>query len=228
MGHKNLLVCFTGIDGSGKTTMSKELVRFLNEKGFRFKYVYARLNPFISRPLILIGRWIFLRKKDIFKDYSGYADMKRKAIKKHILLSKFYQKILLLDYFFQVVFKVKFPLVFGESIVCDRYVYDTIINDLLTEFNSKSDVVNLLNGCLYFFPKPDIIFLIDVPEEIALRRKNDVPSIEYLKERRKMYLEVGKEYKMKILDGTKDLKRLQEEIENEVLNKINRLRNERL
>jgi dTMP kinase len=225
MGHKNLLVCFTGIDGSGKTTISRKLVRSLNDKGFKFKYVYARINPFISGPLISIGRWIFLRKRDAFKDYFIYTDTKKKAIKEHIMLSKIYQKILLFDYFLQVLFKVKFPLVFGESVICDRYIYDTVINDLLIDLNSRN-LLNLLNSCLHIFPKPDIIFLIDVPEETAFRRKSDIPSIEYLRERRKIYLKIGREYKMKILDGTKEFERLQKEIENEVLNRINMLTNE--
>jgi dTMP kinase len=205
------------MDGTGKTTLSKELVELLNKKGLNYKYVYGRLNPLLLKPLILIGDLIFLRKRDIFKNYSEYTNVKRKAIKKHSFLSKIYQRILLFDYILQISFKVKLPLVFGKNIVCDRYIYDTVITDLFVDMSySKDRVMRLLNILLRFFPVPNMSFLIDVPEEIAYNRKDDTPSIEYLKERREMYLEVGKEYRMMILDGSKKLGELQCEIERRV------------
>ena len=217
MKSKGCLICFTGIDGTGKTTLSKELVESLNEKGVKCKYVYGRLNPSILKPFILIGDWIFLRRKDISGNYFEYSNTKKKAIRKHSFLSKIYQQILLLDYALQILFKVKLPLVFGKNIVCDRYVYDTVITDLSVDMNySKDRIINVLNNLLHFFAEPDLVFLIDVPEEIAYQRKDDTPSIAYLKERRKMYLYVGKEYRMVILDGSKKLEELQDEIERRV------------
>ena len=71
----------------------------------------------------------------------------------------------------------------------------------------------LLKKCFRIAPKPDIAFLIDLPEEIAYQRKNDTPSIGYLKERREIYLNIGNEYEMMILDGTKSLEELKIEIE---------------
>lgn len=212
-----VFICFTGMDGTGKTTLSKELVNILNKKGVKCKYVYARQNPFLLKPFILIGELIFLRKKDIFKNYSEYTNTKRKAMEKHSFLSKVYQQILLLDYLLQISFKVKLPLIFGKNIVCDRYVYDTIITDLSVDMNySKEKVMKLLNNLLRFFPEPDITFLIDAPEELAYQRKDDTPSIKYLKERRRMYLDVGEEYRMMVLDGSKKLEELQCEIEQRV------------
>lgn len=223
MKRKGFLICFTGMDGTGKTTLSKELVELLNKKGITCKYVYARLNPFILKPFILIGDWIFLRRKDIYENYFEYSNTKRGAIKKHSFLSRVYQKILLLDYLLQIFFKVKLPLMRGKNIVCDRYVYDTVITDISIDMNySKDKVMNLLSNLLRFFPEPDITFLVDVSEEIAYQRKNDTPSIHYLKERRRMYLDVGNEYGMTILDGSKNLIELKELIQNEVFEYMKR------
>ena len=216
-----LLICFTGIDGTGKTTLSKELVELMNKKGVKCKYVYARLNPFILTPFILIGNWIFLRGKDISKNYLEYSNVKRKAIEKHSFLSRTYQQILMFDYRVQIFFKVKLPLIFGKNIVCDRYAYDTIITDLSVDMNySKDTVMSMLNNLLRFFPEPDITFLIDVPEEIAYQRKDDTPAVEYLEERRKVYLDVGKAYGMMILDGSKSLEELKDSIQKEVFEKV--------
>lgn len=217
MKPKGVLICFTGIDGSGKTTLSKDLVVSLNQKGVKCKYVYARLNPIILKPFIIIGGRIFLRKENISYNYSDYSSTKKTAIKKHSFLSGFYQKILLFDYTIQIFFKVKLPLVFGKNVVCDRYVYDTVITDLSVDMRySKDKVLELINKSHRFFPEPDITFLIDVPEEIAFRRKNDTPSLEYLKDRRERYLEVGREYNMMLLDGSQTLEQLKDEIEQKV------------
>jgi dTMP kinase len=210
-------ICFTGIDGTGKTTLSKELVELLNEKGVNCKYVYARLNPIILKPFILIGEWIFLRGSEISENYSEYSNTKRKTMEIHSFLSRIYEQILLLDYMLQVFFKVKVPLIFGKNIVCDRYIYDTVITDLSVDMNYSEDkTIRLLDNIFRFFPEPDITFLVDVSEEIAYERKNDIPSILYLRERRDMYLNIGKKCEMVILDGSKKREELQCEIEKKV------------
>ena len=217
MKTKGFLICFTGMDGTGKTTLSKNLVKSLKEMEIECNYVYARLTPIISKPFMWIGRLIFLHGENMFENYSDYTNTKRTAMEHNSILSRIYQQILLFDYLFQVFFKVKIPLIFGKNIVCDRYIYDTVITDLSVDMNySKDGVMNLLNKLLRFFPEPDTTFLIDVPEEIAYQRKDDTPSIEYLRERRGTYLNVGNKYKMVILDGTKKLEELQCEIETEM------------
>ena len=212
-----LFICFTGIDGSGKTTLARALVSTMEQRGIKAIYVYNRYIPIVLRPVMFIGDFLFLRDKDFFRDYSDYSNTKRNTTKKHTILAKLYQHLLLFDYFIQILFKIKLPLLFGKNIVCDRYIYDTIVTDLTVDFNySKEEVKNSLNKILSLFPTPGVTFLVDLPEEMAYQRKNDIPSIEYLKERRKMYLYVGKECNMVILDGTKKLEELQCEIEKEV------------
>ena len=217
MKTKGFLICFTGMDGTGKTTFSKQLVEILNEKGVKCKYVYGKLKPFILIPFIALGDWIFLHGRAASENYLEYSNTKRTAIKKHSVLSRIYQRILLLDYVIQIFFKVKCPLVFRKNIICDRYIYDTVITDLSVDMNySKDRILSVLSKLLRLFPEPDMTFLIDVSEEIAYDRKNDTPSIKYLRERRDTYLNIGKEYGMVILDGTKKLEDLQCEIEKAV------------
>ncbi|HUU41342.1 MAG TPA: hypothetical protein VMW42_10390, partial [Desulfatiglandales bacterium] len=47
----------------------------------------------------------------------------------------------------------------------------------------------------------DLVFLIDLPEEIAFTRKNDIQSVEYLRERRHIYIEMADRYGFIKLDG---------------------------
>ncbi len=207
-----LFICFTGIDGSGKTTLARFLTERLSRNGFECKYVHNRLTPFLLKPFIIIGQKLFLRGKNIFENYAEYSTTKRKVIRNN-LLSLVYQWLLVLDYSIQVFLKVKAPLMLGKNIICDRYVYDTLVTDLAVDFGySDKKLKQTLNRLFRLFPQPELTFLVDVPEEIAYQRKNDIPSVEYLKERRNIYLIVGEEYGMVILDGTKKLEELQHEI----------------
>lgn len=216
MSKKHFFICFTGMDGTGKTTQAKELTKSFNQRGIKCKYVYARLNPFILKPFILIGEQVFLRKKDIFENYSEYSNIKQEAIKKHSALSEIYKGIMLFDYLIQISINVTLPLILGKSIVCDRYVFDTIVTDISVDMDySKEKTMRLLSKLLNLFPKPDMTFLIDVSEEIAFQRKDDTPSVEYLTERRVAYLEVAKEYNMILLDGAGTLEGIKNEIEKE-------------
>lgn len=209
---KKKFICFTGIDGAGKTTLARFAADQLSMNGIEYKYVYNRLTPWLLKPFILLGQKLFLGGRDIFDNYAEYSAAKRKAIR-HNPLSPVYQWLLMLDYYFQVFLKVKIPLMMGKNIVCDRYVYDTLITDLAVDFNySDRKIGQMLDTFFHLFPRPMLTFLLDVPEEIAYQRKNDIPSIEYLKERRKIYLEAAEEHGMVILDGGKKLEELQREV----------------
>ena len=104
----------------------------------------------------------------------------------------------MIDYVFSSVPKVSIPLALGRNIVCDRYVYD-VIGGLLENHPLMGKVaLNLL-------PKPDLVFLVNLPEEVAYQRKDDIPSVDYLKKKRAVYLRMEKKYKMTIIDGSKEL-----------------------
>ena len=222
MKRNGIFICFTGIDGAGKTTLAKFLINYLRKEGIQATYVYSRYVPILLRPIMFIGKLLFFRDKDFYRDYSEYSNTKKTTSKQHPLLSRLYQHLLLFDYSFQILFKIKLPLLFGKNIVCDRYIHDTIVTDLSVDFNySKKDVKNSLNKILYLFPMPDILFLIDLPEEIAHKRKDDVPSVDYLRDRRKMYLYIGNEYKMTILDGSMPLDELKYRVKEYTWGKIN-------
>ena len=220
--RRGILLCFTGIDGAGKTTLARHLAKTLNQKGVKFHYVYGRYRPIISAPFLALGRSTLLRDKDIFKDYKGYTQSRRKLFRKR-LPRVLFQNLLLFDQFLQIMFKIKVPLMLGRNIVCDRYAYDTIITDIMPVIDlnrSLEEMLTVIKSHLSLLPKPNLIFLVDVPEEIAYQRKADVPSIEYLRERRQVYLDVGRKFGMSVLDGTRELELLKSEMRNTVLQKI--------
>lgn len=218
---KGIFICFTGIDGSGKSTQAKKLVKNLSRDGVKSKYVYARLVPIIFKPLLIVSNLFFLRDKNINKDYENRLHTKKNILKKHIFLSKIFYTIMLFDYYLQLLYKIKLPLLLNKNVVCDRYIYDTIITDIAVDIEYSEDrIFNLIERCLSILPAPDIVFLIDLPEEVAYKRKSDILSIEYLRDRRKYYLSVADKFNMIKINGDEGKEDIERRIFKETLLKL--------
>lgn len=200
-----------GIDGSGKTTLCNNLRRLKPN----LKYVHSYHEPFILKPLKFAARTLFLNGTDEFADYTDYRSKKSKASQKHSFFAFIYSIIWIIDYFFQTLFKVGIPRMIGKHLIVDRYIFDAVLNASLTANLSIGTSYKLIDLLLILLPKPDLVVLIDLPEEIAFSRKTDIQSVEYLRERRNRYTEMANKYIFLTLDGTKS----QNSLLNEILSK---------
>jgi dTMP kinase len=73
---------------------------------------------------------------------------------------------------------------------------------------------------LLILPTPDVTFLVDLPEEVAYRRKNDVPHIDYLKDRRKVYHQILSRPEVQKINGGSPIEEIIEEML-ECMNSLN-------
>ncbi|MBP2144593.1 dTMP kinase [Methanofollis sp. W23] len=205
--RKGTIICFTGIDGSGKTTLARDLVEELQSRGIDAAYVYGRYQPVLLRPVMYLGRLFFFRDKDAFSNYGEYAGSKQQASRDHTVLATLYQRLALWEYTLQLLVQVSLPVAFRRrTLICDRYVMDTVLTDLAVDFQYSEEAIrSTIHRMLDRFPSPDLTFLIDLPEEVALARKTDTPSVEYLRERRHLYLRAAEAIDAVVLDGTRPL-----------------------
>jgi len=194
-------VCFVGIDGSGKSTLARSLTTIIEQRGVKCRYVWMGFNDSftIFRPVVAAA------KGSVFRGSRHMEESRTKGmVVKSPVLSTIYQYLVLTDYIFQSSIRVGLPLAMGRNVICDRYIYDLIVAVAVLLDFSVDRTMALLDRCLAVLPKPDLVFLVDLPEELALQRKDDVVSLDFLSVRRDLYLQMAPQCGMTILDGTRD------------------------
>ncbi len=184
-----MIIYLTGIDGSGKSTITENLARevFKDEEVVT---IWGRYKPKIVRILISPFKKKFVSDagNDHLMNDSEYSEWKnyKKTITKSGFISKIIYFLQSVDYLIQLN---RFKKIINESgdkiLVIDRYLLDFIVDESVNYGDIGNNVITKL--FLRKLRKLDHIFFIDASEEVALSRKNDIPSLEYLRERKKIY-----------------------------------------
>ena len=124
------------------------------------------------------------------------------GVPKVSLVRALYQLLVLMDF----LLHVWSSSILGKNLVCDRYVYDIVVFFATELHYSESKAKNLIRLLKSVTPTPLIAFLVDVPVEIALQRKHDIPSSEQHERLRKLYFDLVKgDTTVKVVDGSKRL-----------------------
>ena len=211
LSQRGLLVCFSGIDGSGKTTQAEYLTDSLSSIGVPATSIWARWRPFISYPLMgVLYVTLGWRRKDYHK-----SDLLRAVWGYFVIADQ-------LIFYFRYLFP---RLIRGEVVCVDRYLLDQLV-ELEYDGLYNDRAVGLLERLLR---KPDITFLMDVGVDQALERKDDTGEMldrlgidqsvpEYLTERRELYHTVSERTPTRtvMVDTEQSLEETHEEIREEV------------
>jgi len=188
-----MLIVFEGIDGSGKTTISKMLFSYLKKK--KYNTVWFR-EPSDSK-------W---GKK--IRDLAHSKD----SIPLEEELNYFIE-----DRKINVRINIKPALKNNKIVILDRYYFSTACY----QGARGMDIENIIKINRKFAPEPDIIFIIDVNVKIALERikKNRQSKAklfekkEFLEKVRKNYLNLNNK-NIKIIDGNNELNTVFNDIKN--------------
>ncbi len=199
-------ICLMGLDGAGKTTLVKEIIKRFEAQGVYFQYVWGAHELTLLRPLVIWGKKILLknRQPETYQDYLASLH----TVGKSRFLSVGYQAAVLLEYLVQILFKVWLPLMRGRNIISDRYIFDTLINAKVNLNLTEAAMFRMMRVLLQFLPAPDRLIFIDVPEEVAYVRKTDTPSLDYLRVRTPLYQKVAAAHRATAVDGTKPVEEI--------------------
>lgn len=203
---KGRIISIIGIDGSGKTTLAHRIAKEVSINDRNLLYIYARFVPILSRPIVLIAQGILGKKSTGNPKVSMVDKGKKRTLLRKKPIAIFQEMIFLIDYSIQLLTKVNLPYRRGSLIVCDRYIEDTIITDLAPDLGwDQTTIIHKIERFGRFFPKSDVMLFLSIEPETAMKRKTDIPDIEYVRERAIMYEAVSKEIGATIIDANREM-----------------------
>jgi thymidylate kinase len=209
------LIVLIGPDGSGKSSISNRLLERLSSERQGVSRVWCR---FESRPLGFALKMVSKMRGhegDFRETYAARSESKSRLMTNSPMKWP-YLVFVVASYMVDLHGKVAGRLKEGGVIISDRYIYDTIV-DLWVDFGRKDAHLSFLIPLLSnIAPPPDKIFLVDVPEEVSMSRKDDVPNIEYVTVRRMGYERICQRIGAIKLDGAQPIDSNVERIYNEI------------
>ena len=218
MRNGSFLICFTGVDGSGKTTHAKLLKKYLEEQGYSCRYVWGASRPFFSYFFFVftrvLGYWKHTKK-------NAYTDPLEYAPRLFVTtFGKVWRLFLFIDYQLKALVKIRLPLLVGKVVICDRYFYDLLMELRLSNVSSKKFTSLLSKG----MPKPLVTFLMDIPETLGKNRRNF--SYEFFSKRNEVFLDLAKSFNFRVIDSSAALLENQRKIRQETLRRMQELANQ--
>lgn len=196
------LLVMSGLDGTGKSTQAGILAARLRNEGCRIRPVWNRWEPTLSAPLIRLARRRINPEKDAATDdYENFTRAKRQRMR-NPWKRRVWQLMVWSEYALQVNLRL-FPYHLRiEGAICDRYVYDTLV-DIAINFSIEPDEITGLcnHPLLALYPKPSLVLFIDIDPETGAKRKNDGTPAQYLADRRNHYLAIARILDAPVVDG---------------------------
>jgi len=185
---KGKFISIEGVDGSGKTTQAKKLVKSLQQQAFDAIYTTEPSRGNVGR---LIRSFVLNREQ-------------RVPIAQEALLFA-------ADRVDHVETEIKPQLERGKIVVCDRYVYSSLAYQGAAGLD-----LDWIDGINRFALKPDLALLLDVSLDVAVSRlkgqKSVMENMSNLRKVRDVYLKLARQRRMVLLDGNKSIEDLAESI----------------
>lgn len=212
---QRILICLLGIDGSGKSTQAQRLVAQLTAAGYATTYVWGGRRGLLTAPLVRRGKAYLgapaqpvTSSPIINPEYRAYVRETEQLFKRGVLRS-LWRQITLLEHLLEIWWYVGRSLAQGRIVVCDRYLYDSLVNQAVLFGSATVEIYRQLgNPLLSLVPRPSLGFWLDTPPAVALRRKADIYDIQQLELRVQLYGRIASALAFQRLDGTLPVDRL--------------------
>ena len=180
---KPVLITFSGIDGSGKSTQIEKLREYLASEGFHVRQMAFWDDAAVFRK----ARSGFSRR--VLQSDGSVGSPEKPALRRDknlqnwpLFVGRSVLHLLDVVNLWRVVRKNKQP---GSPIIFDRYIYDQLAALPMQRWWARAFARLLLR----FAPKPDLSFLLDAIPEEARARKPEYP-LEFMHKYRSSYLEL--------------------------------------
>jgi thymidylate kinase len=206
------IIHILGTDGSGKTTLARRLASESVHPN-KLVYVYCQVTPILVRPLQWLARLVFIRRADQFKDFDTYKARKEAASSKRKRLTRVFCLVWYMDCLTQTWLKLAYARLKGRRMIVDRYYLDTVVNQGVLQNNDVEGMLRDARLMEMFLPKSNIHIFLDVDEDSAFARKDDIQSVEYLRQRKTRYRHLSRHYSFHIVDANQSAAEVFDEVQ---------------
>jgi thymidylate kinase len=180
-----LLISFSGVDGSGKSTQIESLRSALHAAGLK-----TTLLAFWDNVVVGVKyREGFVHK--VYKSERGIGAPGKPVNRRdknvrgwHLTLARHFLYLLDAIHLRRVVARAKKSG--ADVLILDRYIFDELSNLNLSNSLSRA-FVKFVHG---FVPRPDIAYLLDADPAAAYARKPEYP-VEFMKKCRRVYFDLA-------------------------------------
>lgn len=202
------MICLFGVDGVGKTTHAEKILKKYKDNNYIVKYRWFRFHHFISMLILAYGRLFGLT---IYENIDGEL-IGRHEFYRSKVISFLYPWFLFIDTIPHFFFKIYLPLRSGEIVICDRFVYDTLV-DIMVDIENFN-LYNKLVGRLFIrlIPKKSKFILIDLDEDLIRSRRKDLINEPSLTLRRKLYQNIAEKFGIPIVNNDSNIEETQKKI----------------
>jgi thymidylate kinase len=197
------LICFIGLDGSGKTTMANITLETLQRRGIRCKTVWAKFGLTTLSNILGILK---INRSITSCPANPYLPQLQSS-----LGMRLYVQYLLFEHWMRLLVNIRIPMMLGKTVICDRYYFDTIVDLVVTFGHTYEDAIRVVRS-MPGLAKPDIVFYIRISPEKAIERKKDIYDITYLEKRYGVYSLLAQDMDLIVLDGNRSIENLGSEI----------------
>ncbi|WP_292520600.1 hypothetical protein [Methanoculleus sp.] len=203
-------ICIIGPDGAGKTSHITKLIAKFGQQDQEYKYCWLGSRYLLSIPLLLYARAMGYTSVEVPPNgekvsYHHFEESK--------FLCFFYPLSLWLDTVIHLTLKYYIPrYILGQNIICDRFVFDTLI-DLGLSINHK-EIISTKIGKLFLRLVPSklvVILLIADPEQLR-KRRSDVYYDKKIAEKVVAYRRLATQLDIPIIDANSRSETVQKEI----------------
>lgn len=195
------IIYVLGTDGAGKTTQATRLAAELRAGGCRATYLYCQHRPFFLWLLKLPARLLFMRKTDQFRNYDDYKARKDAVAGKRPWLTRLYALLWYFDVWMQTWPRMLWARTTSDVILLDRYYLDWVVNLGVLQHNDLAGMLRDARALERALPRADQHLFLDVSEEVAFARKDDIQSVRYLRERKERYLRLAPVYGFSVVNA---------------------------